>query len=271
MLKFIKKAYLFVRNKYYMFSVKRRIVRLAKEKVQDPSFFLNLIFGGNSSAENIVTVKSVDGMSLRGKASDIGVVSEVWVLDDYAQDPTFRIKSGDMVFDIGAHIGAFSVYAASKGAKVYAFEPLEQNYQQLLENIALNNFQDRITPFNKGIFSKTGRVPFAISHENSGGGSVIRADGNSGQAFIETVTLGEICAQLGIESIDLVKMDIEGSEYIIWENISPDEAKRIKKIVGEYHLFPFKPAWNFYYLKRLLKPYFSQVKKHQPYYFYAKK
>ena len=60
------------------------------------------------------------------------------------------IKSGDIIFDIGAHIGTFSVPFAKKIGErghVYAFEALKDNYRVLKKNIKLNRLESLITPF----------------------------------------------------------------------------------------------------------------------------
>lgn len=49
-----------------------------------------------------------------------------------------RINKGDVVFDCGANLGVFSILAASKGAEVYAFEPIREARDILLKTLALN-------------------------------------------------------------------------------------------------------------------------------------
>ena len=53
--------------------------------------------------------------------------------------------SGELLYDIGANVGMYSIYAASKRIKVIAFEPESQNYAQLNRNIFLNQFQNQVT------------------------------------------------------------------------------------------------------------------------------
>jgi FkbM family methyltransferase len=52
--------------------------------------------------------------------------------------------NGDVLFDIGANVGLYSIYAASRGARVVAFEPESQNYALINQNIFLNSLGDRI-------------------------------------------------------------------------------------------------------------------------------
>lgn len=51
------------------------------------------------------------------------------------------MKAGDVMYDIGANIGSYSVLAGAKGVKVYAFEPEAENYALLVKNMMLNNIE----------------------------------------------------------------------------------------------------------------------------------
>lgn len=51
------------------------------------------------------------------------------------------MKKGDILFDVGANVGSYSVYAGVKGIKVFAFEPEAENYAMLVKNLQLNNIE----------------------------------------------------------------------------------------------------------------------------------
>ncbi len=57
-------------------------------------------------------------------------------------------KKGDILFDIGANIGLYSIYAAKRGMDVIAFEPESQNFALLNKNIYLNKCQDKVMCLN---------------------------------------------------------------------------------------------------------------------------
>lgn len=67
---------------------------------------------------------------------------EPWTLDWI---DTFQ--SNDTLWDIGANVGLFSLYAASRGTKVFAFEPEAANYRVLNENIRINNMDNIISAY----------------------------------------------------------------------------------------------------------------------------
>jgi FkbM family methyltransferase len=57
------------------------------------------------------------------------------------------LEPGSVLFDVGANVGMYALYAAARGLRVYAFEPESQNFAILNANIALNGLQDRITAY----------------------------------------------------------------------------------------------------------------------------
>lgn len=56
-----------------------------------------------------------------------------------------NLEPKSVFWDIGANVGMYSLYAAKRGHRVYAFEPCSANYDVLCRNIRLNHFEDRIT------------------------------------------------------------------------------------------------------------------------------
>jgi len=60
-------------------------------------------------------------------------------------------KAGDVLFDIGANIGLYSIYAAKKGINVIAFEPESQNFALLNKNFSLNKCYDKVMCLNAAL------------------------------------------------------------------------------------------------------------------------
>ncbi|OGM17101.1 hypothetical protein A2V56_00015 [Candidatus Woesebacteria bacterium RBG_19FT_COMBO_42_9] len=168
------------------------------------------------------------------------VVREVW------EDGTYRLSkigppTPEIVFDIGAHVGVFSVYAAQKfpGVSVYSFEPDPQNFELLRQNITLNGFEDRIHPFQLAISAKSGIHDFFRSKFRSTSNSLFERSINNSKGYgkvkVESRTLEEIFEQEKIDRCDLLKMDCEGAEFEILLNAPPDVLRRIRRIALEYH------------------------------------
>ncbi|MBF0533142.1 MAG: FkbM family methyltransferase [Candidatus Omnitrophica bacterium] len=84
-----------------------------------------------------------------------------WRLDTYfTKEPETlawidTFKKGEVLFDIGANIGLYTIYAAQKGATVFAFEPESQNYAMLNRNIFLNPGAAVVTGLNIAIADQT--------------------------------------------------------------------------------------------------------------------
>lgn len=117
----------------------------------------------------------------------------------------------ETVIDIGAHVGCFSLAAAQKGAKrVWAFEPVKENFRRLLQNIINNGFWGTIIP-----------MPFAVSRSPIQTVQIRRAK-NSGQYSLNykrsypsepciAWNIWEFARQVG--TVDYLKIDIEGAEW----------------------------------------------------------
>lgn len=56
-----------------------------------------------------------------------------------------RMQPGDVLFDVGANMGQYSLLAAQRGVRVHAFEPEAQNFALLVRNIIINNLSDLCT------------------------------------------------------------------------------------------------------------------------------
>lgn len=128
--------------------------------------------------------------------------------------------------------------------------------------------ETKVKPFNYGIYKFSGQVNFNLSEDNKAGHSLLTSN-SLNKHKIEVKKLENVFKELDISKVNLLKIDIEGAEYEIFESLNSYEANVIEKIVGEYHLLPGKNKWNFKYIKFLLKPYYRKIKKFIPYYFYC--
>jgi len=100
--------------------------------------FLRIIPG-----KYICTLRDGTKVILRGKTMDGEIFKEIFLWKIYSPKG-FETKEGDIVVDIGAHIGAYSLQAASKAKLVLAYEPSPENFLILVENRELNKFRNLI-------------------------------------------------------------------------------------------------------------------------------
>ena len=149
------------------------------------------------------------------------------------------LEPGDVVIDIGAQVGVISVYLAKahQGLNVWAYEPMEANYDRLCRNITANGVEGvvahRLAVTGDGRDVELSGDP-AI---NSGGASLYIQSAPAKQRAHST-TLATIMERVhtvtGKERVKLLKIDCEGAEYEILL-AKPDLLDRVDWIVGEIH------------------------------------
>lgn len=157
------------------------------------------------------------------------VIREIWEEDVYRLEDN-HLNLGGIVLDIGANIGSFSIYCASKGAIVYAVEPEPNNLVVLKENIELNGMKESITVFDYGISDFDGTAVI----DNSGGGSTIK-DGKDGST-INVVSFNNFLIQNNIDEVDVLKVDIEGSEKDLILGASRESLNKCNYITMEFDI-----------------------------------
>lgn len=162
------------------------------------------------------------------------VIDEQFSENVYQLRPDMLRNTG-IVVDIGANIGAFSVFASMLGAKrVCAYEPEVENYALLRLNMELNGYTDRLEAFNTGVGRKTESARLMAEQ---GGSHITLAPFVPGGMVeeIRLVTLENAFIPAGGEDIDVLKIDTEGSEYDIIQGASADVLRRVNHLVMEYH------------------------------------
>ena len=165
------------------------------------------------------------------------------------------IRAGDVVFDVGAHVGEISVPAArlcGAQGKVYAFEPAEGSCARFVENTALNGCEN-IFLQRTAVGEHTGTVtmnvfPAAYSAWSSRGEPVYAgADGvpvsKSTRVDVPCTTLDEFCAAQQIARIHFLKVDVEGYERDVFRGAARLlKERKIDFICFEISQIPLKGA-----------------------------
>ena len=135
-----------------------------------------------------------------------------------------RVKTGDFVIDVGAHIGRYTLFAAKRAARVVAIEPDPSNFSLLQANIQLNNLKN-VTALNWALSSSRGRRRLYLADRENTGTSSLEAKwvsaplnrGPKNSVEVECVTLDHLVESLGLETIDWLKIDVEGHEVAVLE------------------------------------------------------
>lgn len=113
------------------------------------------------------------------------------------------LRPGDMFIDVGANVGAYTILAASMGAKIISIEPSSHAYRWLKKNIALNRIVD-IETINAAVGSREGEISFTKNHD------AVNRVANEEDAETETVQLKTLDSIAS--SAALIKIDVEGYE-----------------------------------------------------------
>jgi len=124
------------------------------------------------------------------------------------------VKEGMVAVDVGANIGYYTLQLAKlvgPSGKVYAFEPDYGNYSLLIKNIKANNYKN-IVPIQKAVSDKTGKAKLFFCEEHRGDHRIFDSGDGRRSIEIETVALDDFFPEG--ERIDIIKLDIQGSEYL---------------------------------------------------------
>ncbi|MDP2926872.1 MAG: FkbM family methyltransferase [bacterium] len=200
-------------------------------------------FGKREIGPGIYSIDKKTKLNLRRGTADMFVVWEVFRQRSYEKKPSFKIFPGDVVVDVGAHVGVFSVWAAQKAhqGRVYAYEPNPENYRYLENNKKLNKL-DNLSMYNLAVGRQKGELNLYLSSYNTGGHSLYRVPGDekAKSLMVKTVDLAEIFSSNKMERINFLKIDAEGAEYEIILNAPIDLLRRIDRIALEYHDYLFQ-------------------------------
>jgi len=164
--------------------------------------------------------------------------------DVYEIDTLVRqLPAKPVIIDIGANVGFFGIQLLSKieAATIYAYEPMPANVQMLHETMDRNpRLAKCLTLYQRAVTGKPLETVdlFAEAEEDS---QVVASvfsgfnDNNIHRLTVLAITLGDIIRQHNLQTIDLLKLDCEGSEYDIMYNTDPALIQRIIRMTIEVH------------------------------------
>jgi FkbM family methyltransferase len=175
---------------------------------------------------------TVDGRPLRYVISSRHGARRTETL--FTKEPTTipwldTMKPGEVLFDVGANVGLYSIYAgAVRRARVFSFEPESLNYAELNKNIFVNNLHETVTAYCAAISDEPGISVlhlggFAIgwSHhdfsedkwvgDKSVGGHVVKQGQRHKQGSV-AITLDQMVASGAAPSPHHIKIDVDGIE-----------------------------------------------------------
>jgi FkbM family methyltransferase len=164
--------------------------------------------------------------NVRGQRISIGARSalELWRCRTYeTKEPETLtwidgFSKDDVLFDVGANIGLYSLYAGKRGVRVYSFEPEGQNYAGLANN-CLNNRLDNVTPYCLALAEREHFDLLYVTSTNPGDSQHNLGEKNpmysrecSGTQGIFASTLDALCFERGFPIPQHIKIDVDGLE-----------------------------------------------------------
>lgn len=124
------------------------------------------------------------------------------------------VKAGDVVLDCGANVGVFTRASLKAGAKlIVAIEPAPENIECLRRNFAKEIEDKRVIVYPKGVWDKDDFLEMHVDPHNSAADSfLIHREGAKDTAKLPLTTIDKLTAELALDRVDFIKMDIEGAE-----------------------------------------------------------
>ena len=117
-----------------------------------------------------------------------------------------NVKKNDIVVDVGANIGYYTLLMAKIGAIVNSYEPALDNFKLLQKNVQQNNFSQNITLHNKAVSNFIGTSKLYLQKNNTGGHQLGFDPFQTNNSIEVPVT------KINLDKIDFAKIDVEGSE-----------------------------------------------------------
>lgn len=189
------------------------------------------------------------------------VFKEIFLTDFYSIDTwVSKLPKNPIVVDIGANAGYFNMLLLSRrpDAQVYAYEPIEQNYELFKRNLELNPaIKNNVRIFHRAVTGQP--VDHIVLYKEADGDNSVTASvfqdfeqHNSKRVTVNAVSLAQLLEENKINHVDFLKLDCEGSEYPIVYDSPKDIWKKVKSVFLEVHTLD-ATARNFQSMKQFLE------------------
>jgi FkbM family methyltransferase len=168
-----------------------------------------------------IPVYGVGEIPLFLNPADHSLTPTLWAGDLWEATETHwfvrSLRPGDVVVDVGANIGYYTVLAGhlvGESGRVYAFEPDPISFEYLSKNVRLNGLRNVVLE-QKAVSNESGTIRLYLADENKGDHRIYDPKGEQRPSVeVEAVALDDYFA--GVEdSVDFVKVDTQGAELVI--------------------------------------------------------
>lgn len=165
--------------------------------------------------------------------SDHLVVKETWVENVYRIYPDDLSDTGILI-DVGANIGAVSVWGAKLGSRAIAVEPEPDNFRMLETNLAHNLDPDSFVTINCAVGPRTGQVNIRPGD----GHSRVVEEADDVTVRVDCIPLAEVYSRAKNPYSDVLKIDIEGYEYPLIAGTPSEILRKSRYITLEFDAAP---------------------------------
>ncbi len=143
----------------------------------------------------------------------------------------------DTILDVGANIGIASIYLAARypAARIYAFEPIPENFELLKRNIeGYGNIEAH--PVALGTEDGELLIHYPSGSHNLGSFSAYGLEVDAAKGIqVAQRNINSILREIGLGKIDLIKIDTEGGEDDILRSLDRERLRLVDWITGELH------------------------------------
>ena len=173
---------------------------------------------------------------IRVGMGELNVIYHTNILKEYMELEDFIPEPNSVCVDIGANIGstALAWTQTLKAGKIYAIEPHPETYLSLLRNIEINGVNNTIYPRQLAVGEHDGKVVLTISDQ----GTMAMRPGHykwrGREIVVRSITVDSFTKEEEIDSIDILKIDIEGFEAEALGG-AEETLNITKRVVLEYH------------------------------------
>ena len=184
--------------------------------------------------------KSINNLKVffRKGTSDEYVIKDT-IIDHIFENgfPEYKPEKDDLVIDIGAHIGTYSLVLSQQltNGAIHAFEPCLDTFNYLEQNIKGNKLAN-VFAHKIALSDSIGTTKLYYDTEHGNWGHSIIKDFSSEGEIVKTDTLSNFFTENHIEKCDLIKFNCEGAEFKILLSTPMSLLKKIQKMLVLYHL-----------------------------------
>lgn len=155
---------------------------------------------------------------------------------------------GTIFVDIGGWIGPTALIAAGRGAQVHSFEPDPKAVELFRQNLALNpDLAERVTLYDFAVGRSNGMATLTSGTLGNSESSLAKRHGEQAKVTVRAVR--ELGREPWFDHADVVKLDVEGSEYDLMSDLAPVLARRLPHFLLSTHTgyvndrAPAGPKW----------------------------